>query len=193
MSERPGSGGREQTGRRRPWRSGPGKASGSAFFVASAFLVALLIGIGVAVGGLSGSTSADTAGTVHFIRSANSSFDQYTSSPSPGAQAWLRSHLWRMIVYSPYFDTKSSWYPNGWVYDDAYAIYAGQSLAAAHPEWILKDAQGAKLYIPFGCGGGSCPQYAGDISNPAFRQYWINGLKARVAHADEYDLWAERK
>ena len=129
-----------------------------------------------------GLAQADSAGTVHFTRGADSAFDQFTSSPPPAAQEWLRTHMWRMNVFSPYFDNKTGWYPNGWVYDDAYAIYAGEALAAQHPEWILKDAAANKLYIPFACSGGSCTQYAGDISNPAFRQYWINGLKAEVAH-----------
>jgi hypothetical protein len=129
-----------------------------------------------------GLAQADSAGTVHFVRSADSSFDQFTGSPSPAEQEWLRAHMWRMNVFSPYFDSRTGWYPNGWVYDDAYAIYAGEALASQHPEWILKDASGNKLYIPFACSGSSCTQYAGDISNPAFRQYWINNLKAEYAH-----------
>ena len=125
--------------------------------------------------------AADTAGTVHFVRSADSSFDSITSSPSLATQSWLRSHMWRMTVFSPYFDERTSWYPQGWMYDDAYAIYAGQPLAAAHPEWILHDAAGNKLFIPFECSGGSCPQYAGDISNPAFRHYWIEQARGHLA------------
>ncbi|MFI5037470.1 MAG: putative glycoside hydrolase [Solirubrobacterales bacterium] len=126
--------------------------------------------------------SADTAGTVHFVRSADSSFDAYTTSPSPEAQAWLRAHIWRMTVFSPYFDQKTSWYSQGWLYDDSYAIYKGSQLAAQHPEWILKDAAGNKLYIPFGCGGGTCPQYAGDIANPAYRHNWIAEVRTELAH-----------
>ena len=34
--------------------------------------------------------AADTAGTVHFVRSADSSFDSITSSPSLATQSWLR-------------------------------------------------------------------------------------------------------
>jgi hypothetical protein len=98
------------------------------------------------------------------------------------AQEWLNAHMWRMVVWSPYFDDKTSWYPNGWVYDDSYAIYRESQLAGQHPEWILKDAAGNRLYIPYGCSEGTCPQYAADISNPAYRQYWINNLKAEVAH-----------
>ena len=140
-----------------------------------------LIAVLLCGSGLTTTAAADSAGTVHFVRSADSAFDRFTSSPSPSEQAWLQAHMWRMTVWSPYFDSRTSWYPNGWVYDDAYAIYTGEPLASQHPEWILRDAQGNKLYIPWGCSGGSCPQYAADISNPAFRRYWIEDLMARAA------------
>ena len=140
-----------------------------------------LIAVLLCGSGLTTTAAADSAGTVHFVRSADSAFDRFTSSPSPSEQAWLQAHMWRMTVWSPYFDSRTSWYPNGWVYDDAYAIYTGEPLASQHPEWILRDAQGNKLYIPWGCSGGSCPQYAADISNPAFRRYWIEDLVARAA------------
>jgi len=126
--------------------------------------------------------AADSAGTVHFVRSADSAFNQYTSDPSPEAEEWLRTHMWRMTVWSPYFDEKTAWFPDGWVYDDAYAIYTEEKLASEHPEWILRDASGNKLYIPYGCSGQSCPQYAADISNPAYRHYWIENLKEEVSH-----------
>jgi hypothetical protein len=126
--------------------------------------------------------SADTAGAVHFVRTAESAFDQFTSNPTPATEEWLSANMWRMIVWSPYFDYKTSWYANGWVYQDAYAIYRGSARASAHPEWILKDAAGNPLYIPSGCSGGTCPQYAGDIGDPAFRQAWIEELKAEIAH-----------
>jgi hypothetical protein len=63
------------------------------------------------------SASADTAGTVHFVRQADSSFDQFTSSPTAATQEWMRGHIWRMTVWAPYFDNKTAWYANGWVYD----------------------------------------------------------------------------
>jgi hypothetical protein len=105
----------------------------------------------------------------------------YTGTTSPATQAWLDAHMWRMTVWAPYFDNKTGWYPNGWLYDDAYAIYRGSRLAGEHPEWILRDAAGNMLYIPFGCSGGACPQYAGDISNPAFRRAWVQGAVSDFA------------
>jgi hypothetical protein len=119
-------------------------------------------------------------GAVHFVRSADSAFDPYTDSKSRSYGAFLRRHMWRMIVYSPYFNTKTRWYPNGWVYDDAYAIYTGSSITARHPEWILRDSDGRPLYIPFACAQGTCAQYAGDISNPAFRARWIAEARAKL-------------
>jgi hypothetical protein len=150
--------------------------------IARIFLGALLAGAMAFSVPLVSSAAADTAGTVHFVRQADSSFDQFTSNPTAGTEEWMRGHVWRMTVWSPYFDNKTSWYSNGWVYDDSYAIYRGSSQASAHPEWILRDAAGNPLYIPSGCSGRSCPQYAGDISNPAFRQAWIDELKREVAH-----------
>ena len=91
--------------------------------------------------------------------------------------------MWRMNVFSPYFDSRTGWYPNGWVYDDAYAIYAGEELASQHPEWILKDAAGNKLYIPFACSGGSCTQYAGHLEPrlpPVLDQRPEGGVRPRL-------------
>ncbi len=87
-----------------------------------------------------------------------------------------------MIVWSPYFDERTAWYGQGWVYDDSYAIYPGSPTALQHPEWILRAPGGEPLYIPFGCSGGTCPEYAGDIASPAYRAAWIENLKSEVAH-----------
>jgi len=121
-------------------------------------------------------------GAVHFVGSADPAFDKYIRHQDPSYGVFLRRQMWRMIVYSPYFDDKTRWYPNGWAYDDAYAIYPNSPLASRHPEWILRDGAGNPLYIPFACSEGTCPQYAGDISNPAFRAAWIADAKAKLAH-----------
>jgi hypothetical protein len=126
--------------------------------------------------------SAASEGSVQTVRAANSSFNEFTNAPSPASETWLQSHFWRMVVYSPYFDSRTSWYPNAWTYKDAYAIYESSALASEHPEWILKDASGNDLYIPWGCSGGRCPQYAGNIANAGFRGHWIEEARATLAH-----------
>ena len=129
----------------------------------------------------SGSAVAAEQGTVRLARGAESSFDAYTASPSPTAQSWMRDHYWRMRTYAPYFNSRLSWYRDAWAYQDAYAIYPNAPEASTHPEWILKDPSGNKLWIQFACSNGSCTQYAADIGNPAYRAFWIADAKRRLA------------
>jgi putative glycosyl hydrolase-like family 15 (GHL15) protein len=130
---------------------------------------------------LAAPAQAQDAGRVQFVKAAPSSFDSYTSAPASGQQSWMRSHYWRMRTYSPYFDSRLSWFPNAWVYQDLYGIYTDSSVASQHPDWILKDSRGNKLYIPFGCAGGTCPQYAGDFGNASFRSWWLSAAAAKLA------------
>lgn len=117
-------------------------------------------------------------GKVNFFNGHDSSFDQYTKNPDRGQKRWISSHYLRMQTYSPYFDSRIFWYSGAWLYKDSYAIYNPSDLANEHPEWILRDkADGNKLYIPYNCSNSSCPQYAADIGNPAYRSYWIDSIK----------------
>ena len=95
----------------------------------------------------------------------------------------MRDHYDRALVYSPSFDTRTSWFPRGWVYYDSYAIYRGGSTATEHPEWILRDSSGNRLYIPYECSGGTCTQYAGDIGSSEFRQHIIGEIRAKLNSA----------
>lgn len=120
-----------------------------------------------------------SAGTVRFVKPAGASFDAYTLSPTSARSAWMREHYWRMRTYAPYFDARLSWYPDAWSYRNAYAIYRGRE--AGLEQHILKDAGGNRLYIPFRCSGGSCPQYAADVGDPGWRKRQIDVIKARAA------------
>src|SRR5581483_6929476 len=62
-----------------------------------------------------------------------------------------------------------------------YGIPQGSWVQYAHPEWILKDQNGNWLYIPYWCSNGSCPEYAGDVANPAFRAWWISQAQGLLA------------
>jgi hypothetical protein len=125
--------------------------------------------------------SAADAGAVQFVKRTGPEFDRFTANPTTSFSSWMRAKFWRSEVFTPYFDNKTSWYANGWVYEDSYAIYPSSPNVAAHPDWILKDSGGNRLYIPWGCGGGTCPQYAADIGNPAYRAWWIGVVKTAVA------------
>jgi hypothetical protein len=116
-------------------------------------------------------------GRVRFVRLSDPGLDVHTNAPTSSVQQWFRDKFWRMAVFQGYFDSRTSWYPNGLVYINAYAIYPGSDVQRTHPEWILKDASGNLLFIPWGCASGTCPQFAADISNPAFRRWWIDTAK----------------
>jgi hypothetical protein len=119
-------------------------------------------------------------GAVRLFVANHSDFDEWTSNPTDQQQQFIRDHYYRMETYSPYFDSRLSWYPNAWEYVDAYAIYRSSEIAQNHPEWILKDAEGRYLYIPYGCAGGTCPQYAADIGNPDFPAHSNGGRLSRL-------------
>jgi hypothetical protein len=116
------------------------------------------------------------AGTVRFVKFIRPDFARFTRNARYAR--WMRRHFWRVTTFSPYFDSRLRWYRQAWVYRDLYAIYRGSALAREHPDWILTDASGRPLYIPFGCSSGSCPQYAGDVGNPAFRKDWIRHTRS---------------
>ena len=122
---------------------------------------------------------AGSAGKLDFAKPAESSFDRYTQSPTSAQQEWMRTHYSRMRTYAPYFDSRLAWFPNAWSYQDAYAIYRGQESGLEN--YILKDANGNRLYIPYACSNGSCTQYAADIGDPAWRRHFIDIAKARVS------------
>ncbi len=120
-------------------------------------------------------------GLVRFYNIANSDFDIYSKNPSSEQQAWMRQKFTRMQTYSPYFDRRLAWYPAAWFYKDSYALKPDWPEYVAHPEWLLRDAQGTELYIPWGCKNGRCPQFAADFGNPAFRAHWIKQAQEKIA------------
>ena len=142
---------------------------------------ALLVATLVPSAALAADATSTSPGNVRFAKVANSAFDSYTRNPSQAQIDWMRAHYARLLTYTPYFDSRLSWFPDGWVYKDLYAIYVGTPLATQHPEWILRDANGNLLYIPYACSGGTCTQYAADPGNPAFRAYWIQQAGATLA------------
>ena len=129
--------------------------------------------------GAAGPPPGPAAGAVRFVKQTEPAFDRFTRDARHAR--WMRRRFWRMTTYSPYFDSRLRWFGNAWAYRDLYAIYRGGRLARRHPEWILRDERGRRLYIPFDCSGGSCPQYAGDVGNRGFRSHWIRRARSALA------------
>jgi hypothetical protein len=128
-------------------------------------------------------TGTAQAAPVRLVQHTSPAFDAVTDQPSASAAAWMRERYFRMVVYSPYFDSRLAWYGRGWVYDNLYGI-------RGHPEWVLRDARGRPLYLDFGCARGRCPRWAADITNPDFRAWWIARARATLAHGYR-GLWID--
>jgi hypothetical protein len=133
---------------------------------------------------------AGEAGRVYYQRVAAPELDRFTNSPSRAQQQWFRNHFARMAVFTPYFDKRTSWYPNGLVYVDLYGIPTESPVAREHPDWVLHDAAGNRLYIPWGCHSGVCPQYAADIANAGFRASRIEQIRD-VVNRGYRGLWLD--
>ena len=133
------------------------------------------------VGSVETAAQTGNPGLVYYQKLASSVTDPYTNSPNASMQQWLRTHFARMGVYTPYFDTRTSWFPNSMVYMDLYGVPPNSYVQVNQPQWILKDQSGNPMYIPWNCSGGTCPQYAGDITNPGFRAWWISQAQSHLS------------
>ncbi|MDP8943057.1 MAG: putative glycoside hydrolase family 15 protein [Actinomycetota bacterium] len=137
------------------------------------------------------STPGPTPGKVRFVKRTNTAFDRFTDRPSPALAEWFRSHYWRMVVFSPYFDARSAWYPGGWSYRDLYWIPRKPRMSRRERRWILRDRRGRPLYVPSTCHPGYCSHYAGDFTNKSFRRHWIRSARAELRRARYAGLWLD--
>jgi probable HAF family extracellular repeat protein len=135
-------------------------------------------------------TLTSAAGAVNFEKYEYPDFDVYTDNPTLSQKQFMGDHFYRMSVFSPYFDQRLSWFPRATAYIISYGIANADPLVQQHPEWILHDAAGNLLYIPFNCGGGTCPHYAANIANPAFRAWWISNAQTVLAHGYQ-GIWLD--
>ncbi len=118
---------------------------------------------------------------MRFVKRMTPSFDPYVTNPSPERVSWLNRKLWRTEVFTPFFDSRTAFYGNGWLYSDPLRDLQRQRRRRAAPRLDPQGPAGRKLFIPWGCRNGSCPQYAADITNPDYRAFWIANLTRNLA------------
>ena len=155
----------------------------------SIFIAALLI---TQLGSMA-ATEQGSPGKVRFLLRIDPSIDPFVGSGNPYDEQWIRTHWWRMMVYSTWFDNKTRWYPGGLLYKDCSGIYpAQQDVLNQHPDWVLKDAAGNRLFIQYDCKPEQkmCSHYAADVGNPAFRQWWINEARNVISRGYK-GLWID--
>jgi hypothetical protein len=112
-------------------------------------------------------------GQVRLAKAAGSDMDGPMTHASRARRAWFRNHYARMKAYAPWFNPRLRWYRQAWAYQDLYAVYSDSREDGSRMRFVLRDGSGRRLYIPWGCNGRSCPQYAADPGNPDFRRMWI--------------------
>lgn len=150
----------------------------------------VFVAVAAACQAVSLSAQSGSAGQVKFVVRTDPKFDMYLNAPSSDSKQWLNSHIWRMMVYSPFFDNKLNWYRNGWAYINLYGVHTDWPIVKEHPEWLLKDQRGNPLYVPYGCANGTCPLFAADASNPQYRAYWISRARELVSRGYQ-GLWID--
>ena len=116
---------------------------------------------------------AAPAGKVRLAKSAGPEMDRPMTHGPRARRAWFRRTYTRMKAYAPWFNPRLRWYRDAWAYQDLYAVYSDGREDGSHMRFVLRDGSGGRLYIPWGCNGSSCPQYAGDPGNADFRRMWI--------------------
>jgi hypothetical protein len=142
-----------------------------------------------------------TEGHINFLKRTSPSDDVYTSNPSASTIQFMNTDWPRLVTFPSYWDqnSKLSWYPSAWAYADSYAIYTDPAntvfaqLIQQHPDWILRDTNGSPLYVNWACGGGTCPQYAANITNPTgYRAWWISQAQPYMLRNLPYKgLWID--
>lgn len=117
---------------------------------------------------------------------ADSHWDPYTLDATGKYRSWFQWRASLMSGWTPWFDPAMQWHPGRTgFYVDTYAIYNNNppnptDPAVTHPEWIATDAAGNKLFIPWGCANGTCPQYAANIRHQGFIAQQIANIAATL-------------
>src|ERR671938_336197 len=88
---------------------------------AAAAVVATPLGTERTSVGAEGGPQLEAQGTwqAGMFKVAGSSFDRFTGNPGLGGQQWIADHFQRMLVYNPYFEHRTTWYPRGLAYVNA--------------------------------------------------------------------------
>lgn len=103
----------------------------------------------------------------------------------PTYQAWFQWRVSMMTGYTPWLDPALKFHRRVGAYLDAYAGYNNATLspggenAPIQPNWILTDANGVRLSIPYGFANGAWPEYALNIKDPAVVAYICGRAQAR--------------
>ncbi len=113
-----------------------------------------------------------------------SSFDEWgeRAAREPQVAEFFRDHYHRAQVYSPYADRILSVFAaeHGYEYEAAFGIKESWAQWPELQAYILRDAQGNRLYMDFACNGTRCSQWADDIGDPRVRAIKLERIRDSV-------------
>ncbi len=120
-------------------------------------------------------------------------FNEWQSSTSPSTQQFFRDHYTVGQVYRPFADRSLDWWGKDHAieYEAATGSKSGWPDFADYEPFILKDADGRRLFFNFACdGAGTCSQYAEDIGDPDWQRLRIERMRPSV-EAGYIGLWLD--
>ncbi len=128
-------------------------------------------------------------GSIPLIKDAQTAFAvRFIKRPTRSEKRFMTRAYAEFRGYPPFHDRALRWGPPSDFYQDLYAIYnddrgdgsPNRSTIERHPGWVLRDADGNPLFIPYACQAGSCPAYAADPGNRAWRRSFIRRARREV-------------
>ena len=131
-------------------------------------------------------------GKARFYKGAYPGLDRYIGTRRCGR--YLNRYV-RMRMFSHFADRcVNGSYRGGLVNVNAQAIQvddvrirrgdsrADRARKRALDRMVLRDSAGRRLYVPFDCAGGRCPQYAADIADPRWRAHLYRFVRRAMRH-----------
>lgn len=146
-----------------------------------------------------------TTGTIQLAVDHQSQFDSFTSSASAGDRAFVLANWHRVQGYSTWLDDNADWLvPVAWEYEDSYAIKQEFSDFDDLKQYVLRRSNNYPCYIRFGGTQDSdpadildppavppLPQYAGDVGDTDFQDWYIAKCLDRVNVRGFAGIWVD--
>jgi hypothetical protein len=154
------------------------------------------LGTGSATGSGGGGTTTGpaSAGKIYFNFRTSGGSDSMTDSPTQAAIDWMNNMFHDMCVFVPYFNSRTSWFKKGLVYEDHSGMYTwdGIDWPGQHPDYLMYQDNGKPAYINWGCNGSDyCPQYEANVNNAGFQNYWISRARDHMNQGSYMGLWID--